>query len=31
MKAKSRWLILAGLLVAGGLFAAFGLNRGAQI
>ena len=30
MKPKSKWLILAGLLVAIGLFAAFGLNRSAQ-
>ena len=31
MKVKGRWLILAGLLVAAGLFAAFGLNRSAQV
>ncbi|HXJ05925.1 MAG TPA: efflux RND transporter periplasmic adaptor subunit [Candidatus Acidoferrum sp.] len=31
MKAKGRWLILAGFLVAAGLFAAFGLNRSPQV
>src|SRR5579863_3494481 len=31
MKTKRKWLVLAGLLVAIGLFAAFGLNRGAQV
>jgi HlyD family secretion protein len=31
MKVKGRWLILAGLLAAAGLFAAFGLNRSAQV
>jgi HlyD family secretion protein len=30
MKSKNKWLILAGLVVVIGLFAAFGLNRGAQ-
>ena len=30
MKSKSKWLILAGLIAAIGLFAAFGLNRGSQ-
>jgi HlyD family secretion protein len=30
MKSKSKWLILAGLVAAIGLFAAFGLNRGGQ-
>src|SRR6202049_1882386 len=30
MKKQSKWLILAGLLVAAGLFAFFGLNRSAQ-
>ena len=30
MKTKSRWLLLAGVVVAAGLFVAFGLNRGAQ-
>jgi len=30
MKPKSKWLILAGLIVAIGLFAAFGLNRSTQ-
>ena len=30
MKLRSKWLILAGLVVAIGLFAAFGLNRSAQ-
>jgi HlyD family secretion protein len=31
MRTKSKWLILAGLLIAIGLFAAFGLNRGGQV
>jgi HlyD family secretion protein len=31
MKTKNKWLILAGLLAAIGLFAAFGLNRGSQV
>ncbi len=31
MKVKGRWLILAGFLAAAGLFAAFGLNRSAQV
>jgi HlyD family secretion protein len=31
MKVKGRWLILAGLLAAAGLFAAFGLNHSAQV
>ena len=31
MKVKGRWLILAGLVVLAGLFAAFGLNRSAQV
>lgn len=30
MKIRARWLILASVVVAGGLFAAFGLNRNAQ-
>ena len=30
MKTKSRWLVLAGVVVVAGLFVAFGLNRGAQ-
>src|SRR5271167_288512 len=30
MKSRGRWLILAGVVVAIGLFAAFGLNRSAQ-
>src|SRR5437868_11587754 len=30
MNSKSKWLILAAVVVAIGLFAAFGLNRGAQ-
>src|SRR6516162_10934448 len=30
MKIKSRWLILAGAVVAAGLFAVFALNRSAQ-
>lgn len=30
MKIKSRWLILAGVVVAGGLFVLFGLNRSTQ-
>ena len=30
MKIKGRWLILAGVVVAVGIFAAFGLNRNAQ-
>src|SRR5690348_15045938 len=30
MKNKNKWLILTGLVVVIGLFAAFGLNRGAQ-
>jgi HlyD family secretion protein len=30
MKSRGRWLILAGVVVAIGLFAAFGLNRNAQ-
>ena len=30
MATKNKWVILAGLVVAIGLFAAFGLNRGAQ-
>jgi len=30
MKIKGRWLILAGVVVAAGLFAVFGLNRSAQ-
>src|SRR6202171_4830040 len=31
MKTKSKWLVLAGLIAAIGLFAAFGLNRGSQV
>jgi len=31
MNAKSKWLILAGAIVAIGLFAAFGLNRGSSV
>src|SRR5579859_1468996 len=31
MKVKGRWLILAGLVAVAGLFAAFGLNRSAQV
>ncbi|HLZ92914.1 MAG TPA: efflux RND transporter periplasmic adaptor subunit [Candidatus Acidoferrum sp.] len=31
MKIKNKWLVLAGLLIAIGLFAAFGLNRGGQV
>ena len=31
MKIKNKWLVLVGLLIAIGLFAAFGLNRGGQI
>jgi HlyD family secretion protein len=31
MKTKTKWLILAGLVAAIGLFAAFGLNRGAAV
>src|SRR2546430_17380181 len=31
MKIKSKWLILAGVVALIGLFAAFGLNRGAQV
>ena len=30
MKSRGRWLILAGVVVAIGLFAAFGLNRNTQ-
>jgi HlyD family secretion protein len=30
MKSKNKWLVLAGLIVVMALFAAFGLNRGAQ-
>src|SRR5882724_8997364 len=30
MKAKNRWLILAGVIALIALFAAFGLNRGSQ-
>src|ERR1700687_1105240 len=31
MKTKSKWLVLAGLIAAIGLFAAFGLKRGSQV
>src|ERR1700680_3982870 len=31
MKTKTKWLILAGLVAAIGLFAAFGLNRSSQV
>lgn len=31
MKIKNKWLVLVGLLIAIGLFAAFGLNRGGQV
>src|SRR6202049_2944738 len=31
MKTKTKWLILAGLVAAIGLFAAFGLNRGTTV
>ena len=31
MKTKSKWLVLAGLVVVIGLVAAFGLNRGSQV
>jgi HlyD family secretion protein len=31
MKTKSKWLILAGVIAAIGLFAAFGLNRGGSV
>jgi HlyD family secretion protein len=31
MKIKSRWLILAGVVIAAGLIAYFGLNRSAQV
>ncbi|MHB8608971.1 MAG: efflux RND transporter periplasmic adaptor subunit [Candidatus Acidiferrales bacterium] len=31
MKKKGRWLILAGVVVVAGLFAAFGLNRSTQV
>jgi HlyD family secretion protein len=31
MNTKSKWLILAGVIVAIGLFAAFGLNRGSSV
>src|SRR4029077_5771312 len=31
MKTKSKWLILAGVIVAIGLFAALGLNRGSSV
>ncbi len=30
MKIKGKWVILAGAVVVAGLFAVFGLNRGAQ-